>query len=92
MAMPRAHVRSGHTVEWIDEENHDRVHVADYAGRIIVVDRSEMETYNRGTMLVFRRWRREERDHEHVWEVVDDSYPPYRARAAYCVGCGEEAR
>jgi len=91
MAMPQAHVRAGHTVEWIDEENHARVHVADHAPRIIVVDRSEMETYNRGTMLVFRRWRREERDHEHVWEVVDDSHRPYRAWAAHCVGCGEEA-
>lgn len=92
MAMPQAHVRSGHTVVWIDDETHERVHVADYAGRIIVVDRSEMETYNRGTMLVLRRWRRDERDREHVWEVVDDSYPPYRPRAAYCVGCGREAR
>jgi hypothetical protein len=92
MAMPQAHVRSGHTVVWIDEENHEWVHVADYAGRIIVVHRCEMETYNRGTMLVFRRWRREERDHEHVWEVVDHSYPPHRARAACCVGSGEKAR
>lgn len=59
-----------HTVEWIDEENHARVHVAVnwddplnvgvWHHDIVVVDRDEMADYNRGTRIILERWMAEE--------------------------------
>lgn len=63
-----------HTVEWIDEVNHARVHVAahwphpeDHATwyhEIVVVDRDEMADYNHGTRIVLERWLAEEQERE----------------------------